>query len=140
MRGPHGGTHLLHLLLHLELLLALLLFDLLLDYRLFLLFDLSRLGVEVVLPIVVVTRMVLLHLIGLEVVVPDITLWVSAGFPRTRERRLQTLFSDVEKMLILFKVHAEVPRIVFDVFQARLKVLIQLFFQELVPLGNQCII
>ena len=72
------------------------LFDLLLDDGLLFLLDSLRLLLQIVLAVVVITRMVFLHLLGVEVVVPDVLLGILAWLPRARERRFETFFGDIE--------------------------------------------
>ena len=76
------------LLLHEDLLLLLLhlilLLDLLFQFGFLLLFDLGLASIEVVLSIVVIAWMLSLHLLCVEVVVPDLILRVLAWLPRAR--------------------------------------------------------
>ena len=87
---------LLNLYLLLALLLLLLLFDLLLDDGLLFLLDSLRLLLQIVLAVVVITRMIFLHLLGVEIVVPDVLLGILAWLPRARERRFEAFFGDIE--------------------------------------------
>jgi len=81
--------------------------------------------------------MVLLHLLGVEIVVPNVALGVLAGFPGTGQGCFQTFLGDVEEVPIVLEVHAEVLGILLDLLVVRLVILVKLFLQELVALCHQ---
>ena len=120
------------LLLHLILFL-----DLLFYHSLLLLLFIVLFRLEEVLAVVVIAWMLLLHLLRMEVVIPNFILRVSARFPRARQRRLQSLLGDVEVLLIFLRVHAEVFGIEKDLFLGRFIVFIELFIKNFITLGDK---
>lgn len=131
--------YLLHLHLLLYLLLSLLLFDLLFYHSFFLLLYCKSLLIEVVFAIVVVTWVILLHLFGVEVVVPDLFESVFTWLPRARKWRLQALLRDVEQMVIALQIHAKVLGVLLDFLHCRLIILIEFFLEELIAFSNKCV-
>ena len=84
--------------------------------------------------------MLFLQLFGLEIVVINLfILYTFARFPWPWKWRFQSFLGDVEQGAILFHVHAQVARILFNLLLSRLVILWQLLLHYFEALSNQSV-
>jgi hypothetical protein len=123
---------------HLHFLLLLLLLDLLLNLSfLALLIPVHFLLLELLF-VEIVTRMLFLLFPRVNVVVPDDLIGGLTRFPGAWQRGFETFLRDVEQIAVMLHVHAEIARIVFNLFLCRFVVIWQFFFQDFETFCQQC--
>ena len=93
-----------------------LLLNLLLNHFLFNLLGARLTLLKVQLAIVVITRMLFLEDFGLEVVVVHGLIWRLARLPVLGQRCFETLFSDIEKLLVLLDIHTQEASVLLYLF------------------------